>query len=689
MRSMNDAGAPAAAFGEFVSRAVPSARGPIAPPATSEGWDRRLAAVAEGLRGSLGLASAPDCDLEAEVLGVVERADYVIERLTFQSRPGVRVTANLYRPRKVEGRLPAVLSVHGHWKWARIDPTVQARCIGLARLGYVCLCVDAFGAGERAVAPAPGTYHGGPAGASLWAAGVPLIGLQVHDNRRAVDYLTSRPEVDPGRLAITGASGGGNQSLYAGALDDRLKVVAPVCGVGTLEAYLKAACCVCEVNPGGLTYATTGDLLAMMAPRALLVVSASQDAPQFSAGEAAKSLDYARPRFQALGAADRVRHVVIESGHDYNRPMREALYGWLDRWLRDRGDGGPVQEPDIEPEDPALLRCYPDAASRPPAVVSIPEFYRRESLARLASLPPLPDHRQAWEAEAVSIRARLAAEVLGGLPVDPPRRPEVRFDAGSGAWSVELESEPGIRLSGLLVPPDLGTVAGPARGLVILAGEEVVGAESARDLGAEWTRKGYATCSVELRALGRLKPETSPVSGAVDHNEAEWGVWIGRPLLGQWAFDLLRWIEALGGLLDEPQRHLAMLGGRVPLSLHARGAAGTAALVASAYTDRLDRVQVERSLVRMVGPETTSWEGVRMGLIAPNLLKFGDFGRIAALSAPRRLEVVEGLGADSEPLEAEALRVAFEPARRAYALFQAGDSLELRGSREDSRGRGR
>ena len=195
-----------------------------------------------------------------------------------------------------------------------MDPHVQPRCIGLAKLGYVVLCVDAFGAGERAIEPGPGTYHGALVGASLWPVGTPLLGLQVYDNRRAVDYLISRSEVDPARLAITGASGGGNQTLYAGATDDRLAAVIPVCGIGTYDAYLSTACCVCEVNAGGATYATTGDLLAMIAPRALLVVSATRDAFQFSVGEAAKSVAHARERFRLLGQEAKIRHVSIESG---------------------------------------------------------------------------------------------------------------------------------------------------------------------------------------------------------------------------------------------------------------------------------------------------------------------------------------------------------------------------------------
>jgi dienelactone hydrolase len=657
---------PKAEYGEVLRR---SFRTPTAGPAEAGGWEERLGGVAAGLRSSFGAAlTAEPADLEPEVLGVLERDDYLIERLTFQSRPGVRVTANLYRPRRLDGPAPGVLCVHGHWSWARIDPGVQIRCVGLAKLGYVCLCVDAFGAGERAVAPAPGTYHGGPMGASTWAAGVPLIGLQVFDNRRAVDYLASRPEVDPSRLAITGASGGGNQTLYAGALDDRLKAVVPVCGVGTYEAYLSAACCVCEVNPAGMTYATTGDLLALIAPRALLVVSASQDSPQFSAGEAAKSLNYARSRFEALGAADKVRQVVIDSGHDYNRPMREAMYGWLDRWLREKGDGSPVAEPEIQPEDPEAIRCYPDAATRPATVVSIPAFVHDEARARLAALPAAPDHREAWEATAVMLRADLDQLLGGAAPANP--RPRTTFDAASGSWTITMEPEPGLTLRGVYRRP-----APPAepKGLVILASEEEIPPDAPPDWAEPWVSAGHATCAVELRALGRLKPETSAVAGAVDHNEAEWGVWTGRPLLGRWVRDLLTWVDALASLADGPPR----LPPGLPVAVHGRGVAGTAAILAAGLSTSIGTTVAEDAVVRMVGPEPVAWGPARMGLIVPNLLTLGDFGRIASLLAPRDLRVVRGLGTDGKVVPLGELSEAFSHARAIYRLFDADARLLL------------
>ncbi|WP_165071023.1 S9 family peptidase [Paludisphaera rhizosphaerae] len=660
---------PRDAYGAFIRRQPK----PSPPPTNASGWDEHLRKVRKGLYEALGLDHVKGCDLAPEVLGVVERDDYVIERLTFQSQPDVRVTANLYRPRRQDGPAPGVLCVHGHWPWARIDPTVQARCIGLAKLGYICLCVDAFGAGERAPIPARGTYHGGPPAGMLWAAGVPLIGLQVHDNRRAVDYLTSRAEVDPTRLAITGASGGGNQTLYAGALDDRFTAVVPVCGVGTYEAYLETACCVCEVVPGGLKFARTGDVLAMIAPRALLVVSALQDSPQFSFGEAAKSVARARSRFEALGAGDRLRHVGIDSKHDYNQPMREAMYGWLDRWLRGKGDGSPVAEPMIVTEDPETLRCYPDGPSRPKSIVSVPEFGRRQAAALLAALPPPPDHREAWEAEAATLRADLA-EVLGGLPETAPRVLRTSYDPARRLATIEMEPEPGLMLRGYLSLPEPSAVDPPS--VVIHASEEEVTAEAAQERGMRRTGKaGLAVATVELRALGRLKPATSRVANAADHNEAEWGVWIGRPLLGQWVYDLLQWIEVVTDVVDRLPEAASFR--RAPISLQGQGVAGIAAILASPYAPGVANVTADFAPVQLAEGSPTAQKSIRMGALAPNLLRLGDIGRLASLAAPRGLEVSYDVGPDGASLWPFEILPEFAHTQAVYRLYDAEDRFSI------------
>src|SRR5262249_5602670 len=265
-------------------------------------WDQRRPKLREAMLAAMGPMPERPCALEPQFQGFLKRDGYRIEKLIFQSRPDVWVTANAYVPEPSKTKLPAVLVVHGHWPLARRDPVVQARCLGLEKLGFFVLAVDAFGAGERYTSPGCGTYHGALYGSTLWPVGQTLLGLQVYDNRRAVDYLCSRPEVDPARFGITGASGGGNQSMYAGALDDRFGAVVPVCSVGTYQAYLQAACCVCEVLPGALRFCEEGDVLTLTAPRALMVINATRDAFQFSVGQSALSIARARPIFELYQA---------------------------------------------------------------------------------------------------------------------------------------------------------------------------------------------------------------------------------------------------------------------------------------------------------------------------------------------------------------------------------------------------
>src|SRR4029079_12283016 len=134
----------------------------------------------------------------------------------------------------------------------------------------------AFGAGERGVGTALGEYHGDLTAATLLPVGLPLSGLQVYENMRAVDYLLTRPEVDGSKIGITGASGGGNQTMYAGAFDDRFGAVVPCCSVGTYDSYLTTASCMCEVVPTGLAITEEWGVLGLVAPRGLMIISATK-----------------------------------------------------------------------------------------------------------------------------------------------------------------------------------------------------------------------------------------------------------------------------------------------------------------------------------------------------------------------------------------------------------------------------
>ena len=287
---------PAKQFLAHIHRRWHELRGADKLPESLDDWTKAKQHLREKLLESWGGFPKEACELAPQKLGELARDGYRVEKIVFQTRPGVLMTANAYVPEGA-GKRPAVLCVHGHWAGAKQDPVPQSRCIGLAKLGFFVLAVDAFGAGERGIGKALGEYHGEMVGSTLLPVGLPLSGLQVYENMRAVDYLLTRPEVDGTRLGITGASGGGNQTMYAGAFDERFACVVPVCSVGTYHSYLGAAACVCEIVPDVTTYTEEWGLLAMVAPRALMVMSATKDAFQFSVGEAQQSIARAQHVF--------------------------------------------------------------------------------------------------------------------------------------------------------------------------------------------------------------------------------------------------------------------------------------------------------------------------------------------------------------------------------------------------------
>jgi dienelactone hydrolase len=638
------------------------------PSGSRPAWLERRTRLRAAMFEAMGAFPEKPCALEPRVVGALQRDGYRVEKLLFQSRPDVWATASAYVPETVQGKAPAVLAVHGHWPWARRDPVVQARCLGLVHLGFFVLAIDAFGAGERYPVPARGTYHGALFGSTLWPVGQTLLGMQVYDNRRAVDYLRTRPEVDGDRLGITGASGGGNQSMYAGALDERFRAVVPVCSVGTYQAYLHAACCVCEVLPGGLRLAEEGDVLALVAPRALMVINATKDAYQFSVGEAAKSVDRATKVFALYQVPEKIRHAVFDSGHDYNQPMREAMYGWMTQWLKNEGDGKPIPEPKHEIEKPEDLRCFPDE-NRPKDFLFPPTFAAREAKNLFAKQAAIkPDHAEEWESTAVYLRDRLRKDVFGdfpSLPQAPVQLGKTEVEGGVATTPMMLQTEPG-----LLMPLTLKNVVGkegkqPACILLHLDGQ----AEALKHrLASALVAKDWTLLAPELRATGASQPPDNAVAGAPDHNSAEHALWMGRPLLGQWAFDVLCILDWLASQPTLDPRRVMVAG---------LGQAGIVALCAAGLFD--DRISAALTLGMPVSylTETAYPAGTRMGLLAPGILRLGDIPQLAALSAPRRLILADGTTAQGKRLTEKHLKEAFAFTRDMYKLYKADNKVTL------------
>jgi cephalosporin-C deacetylase-like acetyl esterase len=633
------------------------------PPRSVQEWETQRQRIRERLEQAWGGFPEDPCPLEPRVLDVVQRPGYRVEKLLLQTMPGVWMTGLAYVPDAAlfPGRRPAVLAVHGHWKRAKQEPVVQSRCIGAAKLGYFVLAVDAFGAGERAIGKALGEYHGEMSGATLLPIGRPLSGIQVYENRRAVDYLQSRAEVDPERIGISGASGGGNQSMYAGCFDERFRAVIPVCSVGTYDAYLGAACCMCEVVPNAITFTEEWGVLGLAAPRGLMVVSATRDAFQFSVREARKSIVGAQAVFDLYQQPDRVFHSVFRWHHDYSQAMREAAYGFFAQQLLDQGDGSPIAEPAHETEDPELIRCFPNE-SRPDDWLTLPQFAAKVAQQQLADkvvpsdpaeLGPLLERQ----------RTVLRDKVFGGWPDRVDLLPTMVSSAETAGQSFDVVSEPGVSLRVQLERSKNGS-----QQVVVLL--DLDGAAAARQ--STWATvlrdRDVHLVTVELRATGMAAVAGDKIGRAPDHNSAEWSMWIGRPLLGQWAFDVSRCVD----FLASPDLGLS----EAKIEVVGLGPAGPVALAAAALDSRISQVTAVGSLASYV--TNVPYEGQRMGLLAPGIVRdVGDLGHLAALALPRRVRIIGGVNGAGQARSASELAEHWQPLSTAAATLSVADQVTV------------
>jgi dienelactone hydrolase len=255
--------------------------------------------------------------LRPVIFGRIEHPGYSIEKVYIETLPGYFLGGNLYRPRGRNGKLPGVLTTHGHWDYGRLEHqllnSVPVRAINLAQQGFVVFSYDMVGYNDSLQTPHD---FGGPR-EQLWSFGP--LGLQLWNSIRALDFLQSLPDVDPEQIAMTGESGGGTQTFLLTAVDDRVKLSVPV---NMISAIMQGGG-ICE-NAPGLRFDTFNvEFGAMMAPRPMLMVSATGDWTKNTPREEYPAI---RSIYELYGKGDDVESVQIDAPHNYNRASREAMY---------------------------------------------------------------------------------------------------------------------------------------------------------------------------------------------------------------------------------------------------------------------------------------------------------------------------------------------------------------------------
>ncbi|HYE30576.1 MAG TPA: hypothetical protein VEH27_04045 [Methylomirabilota bacterium] len=322
---------------------------------STEEWQRLAWQIRANTAVSCGLVpKPPKTDLKPSITGKVERDGYSVEKVHFQPIPGFYLAGNLYRPLgKGNGPFPGVLNPHGHWNNGRFadekDGSVAARCINFARMGMVAFTYDMVGYNDTPQLPHRQSFlH--PTN-QLW--NLSMMGLQTWNSIRALDFLSSLPDVDTNRLACTGESGGGTQTFILGAVDPRLALVAPI----VMVSHQMQGGCVCENAPGLRVDHSNMEIAAVPAPKPQVIVSATGDWTRDFKNVEGPAI--ARI-YDLLDAGDRFHHAIYEAPHNYNKTTRETVYGWFDHWLLKAEDYKPRPEPAYKKESDADLRVFPD-----------------------------------------------------------------------------------------------------------------------------------------------------------------------------------------------------------------------------------------------------------------------------------------------------------------------------------------
>src|SRR5262245_19901081 len=430
---------------------------------TKAEWEVKRPKLKEQFLDMLGLWPLPEkTPLKATVTGTLVKGDVTIDKMHFQSKPGLYVTANLYRPThhptNKEGqlrRLPAILYVCGHSNRGRDGNKTAFQDHGMwfASNGYICLLIDTLQLGEI-----PGVHHGtyGRPYNHLKAYGIKdkdkletrwwwhclgytPAGVECWNGVRAIDYLVSRPDVDPERVGVTGISGGGAATFWIAAADERVKVAVPVSGMSDLESYVKNKIinhhcdCMLMINTYGWEWTT---IAALIAPRPMLFCNSDQDTI-FPMDANRRIADRLRTLYKMYDKPELFDDYVSQGGHDYRPDIRLAVFKWINKYLKN--DIGPVKDADFKPIAGKDLRVFAEDSDVPKDAINgkIDETFVPAGHLE----PPKAEDFQEWKAKLLK---DLREQSFRSLPQNVPAATYVK--GGEFHTVVVLSTEANIQV---------------------------------------------------------------------------------------------------------------------------------------------------------------------------------------------------------------------------------------------------
>ena len=544
-------------------------------------------AYVQDVRARIKSCFGPEPDrtpLNPRITGVIGRESYRIENVVFESRPGFLVTANLYIPNETNDRpypRPGVIGTCGHSSNGKAAEAYQSFAQGLARQGYVVFIYDPIGQGERLQYPdenlksrvGVGVREHLYAGNQQFLIGEFFGMWRAWDGIRALDYLLTRPEVDPSHLGVTGNSGGGTLTTWLAGLETRFTMAAPSCFVTSfrrnLENELPADTeqCPPKALALGLDHE---DFLAAMAPKPVIILAKERDYFDVRGSEAA--LERLKHLYRLLGAEDQIALFTGPTTHGFSQENREAMYGWFNRIT---GSAVGSKEPPIQLEQDATLYCAPQGQVATLASRTVFEFTKERA-------EQLRQQRPSHTANSLrqSVRQSLKLAEPQSVPSYRILRARNRRQFPTARFTTyAVETEPGVHTLTYLLTTD-SHASRPPRGRTqavlyvsnLSADKELRNNKTVRNLYRPDSKTAFYACDV--RGTGESQPDTcgensflSPYGS--DYFYAAHGLMLDDPYPAQKVRDLIavyRWLLAQG----HQSIHLIANGrGTIPAALAA------------------------------------------------------------------------------------------------------------------------
>jgi hypothetical protein len=392
-------------------------------------WEKKRPELRQQFLEMMGLWPLPaKTDLKPVTTGVLDAGAFTIEKLHFQSIPGLYVTANLYLPKNLTKPVPAVLYLCGHA--AVIENKIscgnkvhyQHHGAWFAEHGYACLIVDTLQLGEI-----QGVHHGTYNLGMWWwqTLGYTPAGIECWNAIRALDFLETRKEVDAKRIGVTGRSGGGATSWWIAAADDRVQCIVPVAGIADLKAHIvegalpphlkgviEGHCdCMYFVNAYNWDFATVA---ALCAPRPLMLGNSDRDTI-FPVPGYRRIADKVRPIYDLYGAGDKFVLLETQGPHDDTPELRLGAFRWLNRWLKQVT--GDVSERQRKPFTPTQLKVF-DQLPADAINATVHESFIKPANSELPASGEVA--KEWWKGQREEWMVQLREKVFRGWPANPP-----------------------------------------------------------------------------------------------------------------------------------------------------------------------------------------------------------------------------------------------------------------------------